>query len=111
MHEPLVAGKILVMLLGFVVAYKAYEGYRRHRSSAMFYLAIGFALISIGTAIEGLLFEVFEMDIYLAGAIQMLVAAAGMVTILYSLFGNHSTRLRRRGDERSGEDAVADADS
>lgn len=104
MHEPLIVGKILVMLLGFVVAYKAYVGYRRHRSTAMFYLAIGFALISIGTAIEGLLFEVVGMDIFLAGAIQTVIAALGMVTILYSLFGNHTTRYRRIGDESGSED-------
>lgn len=93
MHEPLVAGKIAVMLLGFFIAYQAYLGSKRHDSPAMFYLAVGFVLISIGTAIEGILFEVVELDIFLAGAIQTVIAAAGMLLILYSLYGDHGTGI------------------
>lgn len=94
MHEPLVAGKIGVMLLGFFIAYQAYIGSKRHNSPAMFYLAVGFTLISIGTAIEGILFEIFHADIFLAGAIQTAIAAAGMLLILYSLYGDHGTAIR-----------------
>lgn len=100
MHKPLIAGKVVVMLLGFVVAYKAYGGYRRHGSTAMLYLAVGFALISVGTAIEGVLFEAFGVDIYLAGTVQTLVAAVGMLAVLYSLFGTHSSRYRRSTKDR-----------
>lgn len=94
MHEPLVAGKIVVMLLGFFIAYQAYLGSKRNDSPAMFYLAIGFTLVSIGTAIEGILFEVFHHDIFLAGAVQTTIAAAGMLLILYSLYGDHGTAIR-----------------
>lgn len=93
MHEPLVVGKIIVMLLGFFIAYQAYLGSKRHDSPAMFYLAVGFTLISIGTAIEGILFEVFHEDIFLASAIQTAVAAAGMILILYSLYGDHVSSI------------------
>lgn len=93
MHEPLIVGKIVVMLLGFFIAYQAYRGANQNDSPAMFYLAIGFALISIGTAIEGILFELVELDIFLVGAIQTAIAAAGMLLILYSLYGNHVTGI------------------
>lgn len=93
MHEPLIAGKIVVLLLGLVITGTAYRGFRRHRSTAMLYLAIGFALISVGTAIEGLLFELVEMDIFLASAIQTIIAASGMLVILYSLYGDHTRRV------------------
>lgn len=93
MHEPLIAAKLLVLALGLVIATTAYRGYQRYGSAAMLYLAIGFVLISIGTAIEGLLFEALEMDIFLASAIQTVVAAAGMVVILYSLYGKHARRV------------------
>lgn len=93
MHEPLVAGKVVVMLLGFFIAYQAYRGAKRNDSPAMFYLAVGFALISIGTAIEGILFEVVELDIFHAGAIQTAIAAAGMLLVLYSLYGDHVTAV------------------
>lgn len=95
MHEPLIAAKVTVLFLGFFIAYQAYRGYKRNDSPAMFYLAIGFALISIGTAIEGILFEVFALDIFVAGAIQTVIAAGGMLLILYSLYGRHGMALNR----------------
>lgn len=98
MHEPLVASKIIVLFLGLIIAFKAYQGYRRHGSLAMLYLGVGFVLIAIGTAIEGLLFEVLAMEIFLASAIQSVVAASGMLFILYSLYGNHERRVP--GDSR-----------
>lgn len=93
MHEPLIAAKFIVLAIGLLIALTAYRGYSRHKSTAMLYLAIGFALISIGTAIEGLLFELLEMDIFLASAIQTVIAASGMLIILYSLYGNHTRRI------------------
>lgn len=94
MHEPLIVAKLIVLALGLIIATAAYRGYRRHESPAMGYLAFGFVLISIGTAIEGLLFELTDMDIFLSSAIQTVIAASGMLVILYSLYGNHSQRVR-----------------
>lgn len=93
MHEPLIVGKFVVLLLGLLIATVAFRGFRRYRSAAMLYLAIGFVLISISTAIEGLLFELTDVDIFVAGAIQTIVAAAGMLVILYSLYGSHTRRV------------------
>lgn len=93
MHEPLIVGKLAVMLIGFFIAYQAYLGSRKNDSPAMWYLAIGFGLISIGTAIEGILFEIGNLDIFLAGAIQTVIAAIGMLLILYSLYGRHGTAV------------------
>lgn len=95
MHEPLIAAKLVVLALGLIIATAAYRGYRRHESTAMLYLAIGFVLISIGTAIEGLLFELLDIDIFLASAIQTAIAASGMLVVLYSVYGNHTRRLPR----------------
>lgn len=80
------------MLLGFFIAYQAYLGSKWNDSPAMFYLAIGFTLVSIGPAIEGILFEVVELDIFLTGSIQTAIAA-GMLLILYSWDGNHGVGM------------------
>jgi len=93
MHLPLVAGKVVVLVLGLLIATKAYRGYSRHGSGAMLYLAIGFALISVGTVIQGLLFEFVELDLFLAGAIQTVIVATGMLVVLYSLYGSHARRV------------------
>jgi hypothetical protein len=95
MHEPLIVGKVIVILLGFFIAYQAYDGYRIHNSPAMLYLSIGFVLISVASGIEGILFELFHVDIFLAGTIQTIIAALGMLTVLYSLYGNHGTAVAK----------------
>lgn len=46
MFNLLVTLRLVVFLLGFVIAIQAFRGYRRNDSPAMLYLAIGFALIS-----------------------------------------------------------------
>lgn len=93
MHEPLIVAKIIVILLGLFISYQAYLGYRQHDSGAMLYLAIGFVLISVASGIEGILFELFQVDIFLAGTVQTIIAGLGMLTILYSLYGSHGTMV------------------
>ncbi len=85
-HPELVVAKLLTMGLGFLIAYKAYRGYRVHDSEPMLYVAIGFLLISFGAVIEGVLFDVLEFSIFLAGAVATTIVALGMVVILYSLY-------------------------
>lgn len=95
MHVPLVVAKLAVLTLGLLVSAMAFQGYRRYGSTAMAYLAIGFALISVGTVIEGLLFELADLDIFLASTIQTVIAASGMLVILYSLYGGHTRRVSK----------------
>jgi hypothetical protein len=87
MHIELVIAKLITVGLGLLITYQAYRGYRVHGSEPMRYVAVGFLLITVGAVIEGVLFEVFELSIYVAGAIQTTLVAAGMLVVLYSLYG------------------------
>lgn len=87
MHEELVIAKLIVVGLGLIIAYQAFRSYRRGNGKPMLYLAIGFVFISVGSVIEGLLFELDIVSIYQAGAIQAIIAAIGMIFVLYSLYG------------------------
>lgn len=87
-HPELVVAKVVTMLLGFLIAVQAYRGYRQHDNWVMLYVAVGFAIISLGAIIEGLLFDVIQMDIFRAGAIQTTIVALGMLVILYSLYAD-----------------------
>ena len=91
MHLELVAGKLVTMTLGFVIAYQAYRGYRRNDSAPMLYVAVGFLFISFGAVIEGVLFEVVGLSFTQAGAVQTAIVAVGMLFVLYSLYGRAST--------------------
>lgn len=86
-HLELVVAKVITMILGFVIAYEAYQGYRHYDSQPMLYVAIGFLFISFGAVIEGILFDVVGLSIFLAGTVQTLIVAAGMLFVLYSLYG------------------------
>ncbi|WP_336134685.1 DUF7521 family protein [Natronomonas amylolytica] len=87
MHIELVIAKLVTVGLGLLITYQAYRGYKVHGSKPMLYVAIGFLFISIGSVIEGVLFDVAGLSIFLAGTIQTAVVAVGMLVILYSLYG------------------------
>lgn len=90
-HIELVIAKLVTMGLGLLIAYKAYRGYRVYGSEPMLYVAIGFSFISIGAIVEGLLFDVLGVSIFVAGTIQTSIVALGMLFVLYSLYGQMPT--------------------
>ncbi|MFB6071627.1 MAG: hypothetical protein ABEJ88_01520 [Halobacterium sp.] len=99
MHVELVVAKLVTVGLGALVAYQAYRGYRVHGSEPMLYVAVGFLVISVGAVIEGVLYEVVGLTIFMAGAVQTTVVAVGMLIILYSLYGSVDVQ-RDGGDDR-----------
>lgn len=90
-HPELVVAKLITMGLGFLIAYQAYQGYRIHNSEPMLYVAVGFLFISVGAIVEGLLFDVVGVSIFVAGTVQTTIVAIGMLVILYSLYGQMPT--------------------
>ncbi|KAB1185135.1 MULTISPECIES: hypothetical protein [Haloferax] len=87
MHVGLVVAKLVTMLLGFLIAYQAYRGYRRNDSQPMFYVAVGFVFISFGAVIEGILFDVVGLSLSDAGTVATIIVAIGMLSVLYALYG------------------------
>lgn len=98
MHIELVIAKLVTVGLGLLITYQAYKGYSTYGSEPMLYVAIGFLFISIGSVIEGVLFDVFGLSIFLSGTIQTTIVAVGMTVILYSLYG----RLDQSTQEEDG---------
>ena len=99
MHIELVIAKLITVGLGLLITYKAYEGYRTYGSEPMLYVAIGFLFISVGSVIEGILFDVVGLSIFLSGTIQTAVVAVGMLVVLYSLYGRMPQQANE-GDAR-----------
>ena len=85
-HIPLVATKLLIVVLGTLIAYQAYRGYRRNDSRRMLFVAAGFVLITIGEVIQGVLFEFFTFPVLEAGLPASLFVVAGLCSILYALY-------------------------
>ena len=90
MHIELVIAKLVTMVLGFLIAYQAYRGYRRNDSRPMLYVAIGFVLISFGAVIEGILFDVVGLSLSDSGTVATVIVAGVMLSVLYALYGPDS---------------------
>lgn len=83
----LVTARLVVFLLGFVIAFQAYRGYRRNDSPPMLYLAVGFALISVRPLVNIPLARFFSPSEFGVASTALDVAFLGVafLAILYSL--------------------------
>jgi hypothetical protein len=64
----------------------AYTGYRRNASKPLLYAALGFALITLGTLTEGLLYVLLQMELLAAIAAGTFVTILGFISIIFSIY-------------------------
>ena len=83
--------KIVALVLGAYIVYLAYKGYRRNSSRPLLFVALGFALITGATVIEGLLYVVVApmsdpiSNLLLALLISTTITLIGFIVIIYSI--------------------------
>lgn len=75
----------LILLFGGVVVYFATRAFRRTRSHAMALLALGFAFVTAGAVVAGILYTYFTGDLATVITIQAYSQAIGFFIIVYSL--------------------------
>jgi hypothetical protein len=75
------AAKVTVLLLGTAIALLSYLAYRRNGGPVMLALSAGFALIALGSFLEGFLFEVLRWDLATVHLIESAFVLAGLVTL------------------------------
>ncbi|ELY49600.1 DUF7521 family protein [Natronorubrum sulfidifaciens] len=85
-----VASLFLVALLGTLIAYQAYRGYRRNDATSMLYLAVGLLLLTlcpflINVAVTTLVSPGQVVTVFLENVSRLV----GLVAIMYSLYGHH----------------------
>lgn len=76
----------LILVFGGVVVYYAYRAYGRTKSQAMLLLAIGFAVVTLGAIVAGILYNFVvgtELDTVLT--LQAYSQVVGFFIIVYSL--------------------------
>lgn len=93
MHPGLIVAKLIVIVLGFLIAYQAYRGYRRSHSRPMLYVAIGFVFISFGAVLEGLLFDVIGLTLTDSSTVATIIVSIGMLSVLYALYGRDTREV------------------
>ncbi len=79
--------KILLVLLGGVVVWLSGRAWRRNQSSAMLFLAVGFALITAGSVVAGVLFEFLGYGLVEVSITESVVQLLGFGMIIYSIYG------------------------
>ncbi|MFB6141530.1 MAG: hypothetical protein ABEJ26_13975 [Halosimplex sp.] len=100
----LVALKTITLLLGGLITYFAYKAYRRSGAPALWYLAVGFAIVTAGTLLAGLIDQLLRFSVLSGGALPFVsgmgdqavadvalvlesaLTATGFAVIVYSLY-------------------------
>ncbi len=84
-HFILVFFKLLVVVFGSAVVFAAYGAYRRTESIRMLFVSIGFALVTLGSLVEGILFELLGYNLMEAHIVESTLVLVGLLTLIYSL--------------------------
>jgi hypothetical protein len=78
--------KVIALVLGAFIVYLAYVGYKRNASKPLLYAGLGFALITIGTIMEGILYVLMGTELLAATGIGTIATILGFVTIIFSIY-------------------------
>lgn len=82
--------KVTVVILGALIVYLSGRAFLRNGSRSMLFLAIGFALITMGSVLAGVLFEFLGYTLLEVVTIEASVMLAGFISIIYSIYGTSS---------------------
>lgn len=81
----LVAVRVAVLLLGLLITYYSVRAYRRTGAPYMRTTAIGFAVITLGVFLEGVLFEFIGLDLAVVHVVESVAVGIGFVILLFAL--------------------------
>lgn len=81
-----VALKTITLLLGGLITYLSLKAYRRTGAQPLRYLAVGFAIVTLGTFLAGIVDQVLGAGIQLGLIVESALVALGFAVIVYSLY-------------------------
>lgn len=82
----IVAIKTIGLILGSLITYYAYKGYRRTGDRSLLWLTSGFGVVTAGFAFAGLLDQLLPVSAEMAIAVNSLFTSLGFAIVLYSLY-------------------------
>jgi len=81
----LAATRAIVMVLGTTITYYSAMAYRRTEAPYLRNAAVGFAIMTVGVLLEGVLFEVVGLDLELVHIVESIAIGLGFLVLLVSL--------------------------
>lgn len=94
LYLTLLAATMVAAVLGLLIVFQAYRGYRRNDSQRMLYLATGLALITVAPFLLSIVVTVFAPALGSSGVLlsyvlpiaSRVLEISGLLLILYSLY-------------------------
>jgi heme A synthase len=80
--------KGLTLVLGALITYLAFKAYRRTGGSSLRSLAIGFGIVTLGSALAGVANQLLGVSLPIGVLLQSLLTALGFAVITYSLYAD-----------------------
>ena len=78
--------KTLLLVVGGLITFLAAKAYRRTGQRPLALLAGGFAFVTLGIAMAGVLFEVLTVDLAIGILLESVLVLIGFALIAYSLY-------------------------
>ena len=75
----------LTLLVGAGIAFASFRAYARSRDRGLAWLGAGFILVTVASALAGVLYEVITHDLLTAWTVSATVDFVGFCLILYSI--------------------------
>jgi hypothetical protein len=75
----------LILVFGGVVVFYAWRAFRRSKSQSMLLLALGFACVTVGALVAGVIYNLVTGDLSTVITFQAYSQAIGFFIIVYSL--------------------------
>jgi hypothetical protein len=88
----IVALKTITLVLGGLITYFAYKAYNRSGAKPLWYLSIGFGVVTLGTLLAGAVDQAVRLSISqrfvadTALVVESALTAIGFAVIVYSLY-------------------------
>lgn len=81
-----VALKTVTLLLGGAITYLAFRAARRTETDGLRWLAVGFAVVTLGSLLAGVADQLLAVEATTALTIESALTAGGFAIIVYSLY-------------------------
>jgi hypothetical protein len=78
--------KILSLVFGGFITYLAFKAYRKTGARSLGALSLGFAIITTGTFLAGVVDQVLDAGFQTSQLIESALVALGFLVIVYSLY-------------------------
>ena len=77
--------RVVVLALAMAVTAISYRAYRRTGAAYLRTASVGFAVIAFGVFVEGVLFELLELDLAVVHIVESVAVGIGFLILLQSL--------------------------